>query len=636
MPHPEEFSPGNKEVFETKRISVLRPAVESLISPDTENSLWPATVRNNDLLKEQAALRRELLSDLENIFKDIPQADTEIEKAYEAGHLEAARVQKTYEQLLTFLEADPYNERVLLYLPFELLPQKNWDSGSPEVNEAIEAFRNQYLSRWRELLQTHDLRANFNDGDVPEPEIRKGPLPEVSKAAHLIPILVQKEWITPEEVLMLLEKSDDEILKESIADTLPVLTDMNLLPEKTLEEMIASQNSFIRNIGIIVKSNQETSPKVEEIVRDEAWLQSTISEITESLEKVEAVYSENLSTMPARARWQRQKEISEITDKYAEEVATALSKNELSLQNITDLMDSNPAFIPTGISAIRIAVQKGVALDTEELFKKLWDKNVPEIQNEIRKTLLYWHNLGIISKEYLDTFEITPINLDKEIFLPPMLTEQLREISASIESDPRLSEFIHDVIIVYGSKIKGYDTNADTDLAVFVKPDISIDQRNELQALLTKLFSSYEIDGHALEFWLTPSLDSTHFDIKDFPNPDTSLGDSTLTHVLFGGIWIGSDATIKQLYEKALAPYFFSDKEIFGKDAREIWLHELERDALQYRLMHKGYAKFHPAQGGIHTDHSDSIDGESMFFDSGFRRLATKLFLKKVFLPKLH
>jgi hypothetical protein len=61
----------------------------------------------------------------------------------------------------------------------------------------------------------------------------------------------------------------------------------------------------------------------------------------------------------------------------------------------------------------------------------------------------------------------------------------------------------------------------------------------------------------------------------------------------------------------------------------------MERDTLQYRLMHKGYERFFPAYGGMKTPHGDRIDGESIFWDSGYRDAAIKLFANRVFLPKI-
>ena len=90
------------------------------------------------------------------------------------------------------------------------------------------------------------------------------------------------------------------------------------------------------------------------------------------------------------------------------------------------------------------------------------------------------------------------------------------------------------------------------------------------------------------------------------------------------------------MYEKLLPGFLYSqDKKIKDTDARKIWMRELERDTLLYRLLHKGYARLNTEQGGITTRNGNDIDQNSMFWDSGYRRLATKLFITKVFLPIL-
>lgn len=61
----------------------------------------------------------------------------------------------------------------------------------------------------------------------------------------------------------------------------------------------------------------------------------------------------------------------------------------------------------------------------------------------------------------------------------------------------------------------------------------------------------------------------------------------------------------------------------------------MEHSLIQYRLMHKGYKEKNLEQGGIDSVYKDEIDGNSMFYDSGFRRMATKIYLEKVFLPQL-
>jgi hypothetical protein len=85
-----------------------------------------------------------------------------------------------------------------------------------------------------------------------------------------------------------------------------------------------------------------------------------------------------------------------------------------------------------------------------------------------------------------------------------------------------------------------------------------------------------------------------------------------------------------------LVGYMFeTDEQIRGHSARSAYLEEIERDMLQYRLMHKGYERHYPPYGGINTPHADLIDGKSTFWDSGYRQTAIRLFASQVFLPKI-
>jgi hypothetical protein len=93
---------------------------------------------------------------------------------------------------------------------------------------------------------------------------------------------------------------------------------------------------------------------------------------------------------------------------------------------------------------------------------------------------------------------------------------------------------------------------------------------------------------------------------------------------------------LRELYANFLPGFLDSvGKTLVGRDARMVWLGELERDVLQYRLMHKGYRRFFPPRGGIDRFRAQGLDPESVFWDSGYRRLATKLFVSRVFLPQL-
>ncbi len=137
-----------------------------------------------------------------------------------------------------------------------------------------------------------------------------------------------------------------------------------------------------------------------------------------------------------------------------------------------------------------------------------------------------------------------------------------------------------------------------------------------------------------MEFWLEETSDGG-YTVKNYDTLDEKRGDNTLVHPLLGA-WCGDSKAIAELQAKLIPQYLFSNgTTIMDVDARSIWLNEIEHTTLKYRLMHKGYSRFSASQLETHTPHSDLIDGDSAFYDPGYRRLATELFLKKVFLPQL-
>ncbi len=114
------------------------------------------------------------------------------------------------------------------------------------------------------------------------------------------------------------------------------------------------------------------------------------------------------------------------------------------------------------------------------------------------------------------------------------------------------------------------------------------------------------------------------------------MADSYWTHILFGTAWIGNAGAINELRKKLLPTYFYeTDEQVFGRGTRALYLERMEQDLLQYRLMHKGYEGHYPPVTKMSMPHADLIDGNSMFWDSGYRRIATQLFINMVFLPKI-
>ena len=646
----ENFSPRS---LESSKIIAIPDAVEALLYPEKHNSYWPEEIKNNETIKSQIEIRKNLINNLDSVFGKIPHATTDIKEAISTNKIESADATEMYKAFIKFFESDKLNARIALYIPFELIPEKNWGADSSELNRESKKFTDIYMQKWHELLNDHNIRANFSDGDIPEQELRTGPLPKVNKAAHLIPILVQKKLLSVDEIIKIAKKSNDKILKNSIADTIPVLADLNLLSENDMENLSNSDDSLLNSMAIIIKDNivnSKENKKNNETVKNRDWLIKIVPVVSDEITEIEYYYKKQESKLPPnRINWEKQIKENKIIEKYSKQIASALEKKELTPNLISILTESDDKNIKIlGIQSIRenieniaksdITKAKRDQMSYDQVIKRLW-KNNPETHGAIESLWSRWAALETVNQNYLDQFGIKLSKFDapfshKEIRLESEI-KSFSEIAKTIEGDKELSKFVYPISIIYGSKVKGYnERSSDTDVAVFIKPETKIEDREKIQKLLQETLDQKNINEKIVEYWLINNGENLH--VLDFNFSDKTLGDSSQVHVLVEGIWCGKDESIKELYKKLLPEYIYSkDKRIFDREARPIWLKEMERDILQYRLMHKGYARHFPEQGGLKTEHSDEIDGESAFWDSGYRRIATKLFLTKVFLPQI-
>lgn len=568
----------NHENFENRaesaeKISINPSAIESFFDPACAAEVWPEEITTNEAFLEQTIERKKLNDHLNDVFDHLPKPDMPIETAINQGHVTEEQVKKAYESLSGLLESGHDYQRIALYLPFEILPDKKWQPATEELQKESARFKSAYMNAWENLLTTHDVRANFVDGDVLEVEQREDDLPRVVKAAHLIPKLVEKGFMDVKDVIALIKESDDQILKQSVIDTLPVLLDLGLLTEKEIERIKKQTGLNKKDAHTETKPDKMTEKRV-------AWL--------EHKEKQEAIES------------------SEIGEARREIEAIAVNDPQQA---------------------------KELYEHYRENFLKLWRENDPDIKEALEKTFFHLRRLDIIDDQQLEELNIVfpklagPFSENLKTMEPEM--QEIKDAITSIELNPEISKLIYPVALVFGSRLKGYGTpEADIDVGVFIKPEASLDEQTGLRELLKQAFAHEKIRGEVTEFWLEEK--EGNLGVKNFAKPDASQGESYWTHILFGAAWEGNKDVMRELRERLLVPYMYDH----GKE-RKLYLEEIERDALQYRLMHKGYERFYPPQGGIHTPHANSIDGDSMFWDSGYRQLATKLFASRVFLPKV-
>jgi hypothetical protein len=618
---------------------LIPPAVELLLNINQINSPWPDQIKTNSQLRLQAKARCDLAEQLDDLFSALPRADMDVLEAINHQLINVNDVAKMYERLSYFLEGEISNNRLLLYLPFELIPDNAWSFESEELVQALKRFSRVYLGKWQELLAHHDIRANFVDGDILEAELRVGPLEEVCKAAHLAPILVGKKLIDQLDILSMIEKSTDKILRNSLADAMMILADKGLLSVVDLDYMSKSSDAFLRNLAIIIKDDQTTPtqliPSSVKSLHNRYWLFALWLEFIVASNVINRVYSKRLKEAPKpRADWEKQRDVDKLIKQYAKQIASGIITATLTKKDLSEFINSpgNQEMLLVAINGLRLAGE-GLAITDFNLAKSLVryftsqlitlrQSKSSEIRDAVQILLSRWSHLKLLPsslKTLLDSPSLSKrVNEDEQ--------RKLSALIVAIESDCQLLEYLHPVVLVYGSKIKGYgQANSDFDLAVFVRSGVDFAVRQQLRQSLLKIFHLANLDGSVVDFWL-----QDNWQIQDFSDPDAYLGDNSVASILFTGVWYGQPQTIKELFSRLLVSYL-QTKDL---PMRQFLLSEIERHTLLYRLLHKGYARFFPEQGGIRTRNSSYIDADCSFWDSGYRQLATKLFITTVFLPE--
>lgn len=601
-------------------ISTFPPAFESWFDQTSEQASWLKSLAGNKEFFDQCAARKKLIQRLDAVLLHLPRPDLSFQEAIASGKLTEEAVAALYASLSALLENGSDDERLILYLPFEFLPNAAWNPTSKKLRDQATRFKAAYLSAWNHLLFVQDVRANFVDGDVLEVERRVGDLPRVVKAAHLIPKLVEIGFLTKDTVSQLRQNAEDPILQASIDDALFVLA------------------------GMEIKSNVPQTR-----IKTEATLSDQQKQLEERLQRIDTESYGDVTKK--REAWLRQDAKRKAIESASDDMKTMILDQTIHHQEVVQHLQSEtrPAICQLFIQGVRKAIESAAQTNPvqaqtlyalcEPVLIALWNKHQSEIREELAKTFYHLHGLGFVSDEQRQSLGLTIPALagpfSENIRALKTKLEDIKRIIASIEKI-ELSRFVYPIVLVFGSRIKGYGTQtADMDVAIFVRPTVSPDEKKALREQLKQTFSHEKIHGDVVEFWLRKTPDGLRIR-DDFEPSETAVGNSSWTHVLFGACWEGDVKTVNQLREQLLIPYFFDKGEKkHGQRVRGIHLEELERDLLQYRLMHKGYERFFPSYGGIRMPHADRIDGKSIFWDSGYRQTATRLFINNVFLPKL-
>ncbi|MFA6184645.1 MAG: nucleotidyltransferase domain-containing protein [Candidatus Shapirobacteria bacterium] len=540
-------------------------------------------------LSEEGKDRRDLYKKLKNIFNKIPDVNMDFDEAYEKDLVGNEDLIDIYDGLGKFIEEDvENNSRIILYLPSQLLPNMEKEINGEILRKSRKKFSEVYKKSWIRLLFEEDWRADFVDGDILEAGLGE-PVP-VRKVAHLVSDILEKKIIDYEEIKKIVNVCDDENLKINLTEGLIVAADKKIV-------------NFDFDEKLVDKLFDLQKPKI-----DKSFIISR-----------------------ARIRWENQVKKEKETEKKSEVICQKIIDGEIEFSEINEIAEIVGIF------------KAGEKINLIEKYLPLvydcWIKNKNIFENDIKSGLSHWKNLGIISDEVLEKFKtkLPEFNQLMAIKTKEMVKkdfEIFREAVIKIKEDGELMKYIYPTFLVFGSRVKGYaGVEADIDAAIFFRPETTFERREEILERLHQKIPALKTVEKILEYWI---------DKKDekfgFKNPEQNgkiIGVKEI-HIFWNGIWISSNNEFKKISQDITKKYL--NLERFGKQKKTIitvFLLKLEMDIIQNRFMHKGYRYFYPSKKSKGTVHSDLIDWQSDFWEPEFRRIATQLFLSRVFLPEI-
>lgn len=625
--------PTGHEVEQQPRTIVVVSAREALQDVDTATVAWADISETSPEFSQQIAERLQQRTDIQKLLDGLP-TTTPIDVALANGDITTRQVEAAYAALSAILSDSDY-ERLVLYLPFELLPSPSWQPHDDYLLQEIEKFKSAYLRAWQHLLNIEDVRANFVDGDVLETHLRVADVPRVVKAAHLIPSLIKHGLLSVDEIIDLYLGIDDSVLKQSIAESLLVLADMGSV-----------YADAVQRCGITYNPIDETKATLEGATTPAA-------SIAVEYEKMLTLLATplDLEVTENRKLWLERKRFDDSVSALARQIGHILTQNVLQHDELVSVLpfltDSVAAHVY--IESVRQALEQlcikkrgsnvGLFMQYASDIQALLQSDDPSVVERAKKCLRHANKLGYITDQSLMELGITTSDLAgsvvENLALMPEIIEAVEDLARQIAADPRLSTFMLPVLSLGGSRLKGYgEQTSDIDLCIFIKPGVSYTAREEIRSIIRNFFASHGMDEHPIEFWLEDTDESLR--IRDFAADDQLAGGSEWTHILFDTVLIGDEEDTNALIQQLLPNYFKKPElDTFGRSPRTHYLERLEQDLLQYRLLHKGYECHFPRVNCIDVPHANAVDGESMFWDAGYRKVATRLFVNRVFLPKI-
>lgn len=141
------------------------------------------------------------------------------------------------------------------------------------------------------------------------------------------------------------------------------------------------------------------------------------------------------------------------------------------------------------------------------------------------------------------------------------------------------------------------------------------------------------VGGSQLKGYGTRKSDLDVWNLKDLEmDPEFRPGSPHAAHIYLNSLWLGGSAmtnSLKQIADRVADLYTGSADYAPQYGLRRKALERLESDLLQYRLLHKGFVRF---TGRNQFPVPEEMDGDCPFYDDEYRKIATMLFVKYVWM----
>ncbi len=151
----------------------------------------------------------------------------------------------------------------------------------------------------------------------------------------------------------------------------------------------------------------------------------------------------------------------------------------------------------------------------------------------------------------------------------------------------------------------------------------------ELEEIASRLKPSeiVMVGGSKLKGYGTKESDLDIWNLEELcASEDFYPGSFHAAHIYLNTIWLGGNKSNLEQTRRQIVDLYFNHPTTFAKRRA---IERLESDLLQYRLLHKGFARF---TGRFHYLIPKEMEGDCPFYNDEYRAIATMLYAKYVWL----